>query len=703
MATTPMTAVAIGDRGKRHRFFDSEHPVADDLNYIGEKAQALVAQAVWHLLTDRDGVIDGLNVTFAGGVNEVTVASGSLIVQGNQAQHQTAVVAGPGTDAAYYLYGRPSWWDTESGDRNFVVGSQPVNYRGVSAAPGETPDGTKITFMLRHFHIMPETFEAYVDGDPATCTVTRGTGAGGYDEATFAVAPGAATTVTFNYSQEAGSYGAVQSVETQQQGIVEFSLVLAASPAPAGYVRIARVTRAGGVVTAVDNSYREHLYSFNANTGEVAPYYPRRLIDLLYDMEEGTTAIEAVAARYMGSLKPRIATAGLSMDFQFGGDNYRARVNAGAGAWGTVKAGMTILIPDAGPTYYSRRQVVSKEVSGADYLLVLDESFASAVTRTCVCYTTVGLPAVPCEDGFFNTLGAGLGGTLSATALRGYLYHPIMQDNVAPTGTPELYTNPSLNNVASVIERKQRRQFWFDTDTATWIDRPYDPITVKAREATVNLYSITNGKVYPIFATTAWDNPGTNRVVTNEYPITAVDQANGKFTVAGHHLAEFPNGSEFTVFGSTGNDDGYTVANCVETVPGVGPTVITVNAPVPLPDATVDGTLGYWRFYADRNMIVNVSAGVFVIQDDAIAAQDSIRVEARVFGTSTDTPTQLAEKSFDAVVAAPGPVNAWGINGSALVQLDAGDYLYLDVSIPATKVYIPTTGQGLNFISIHEV
>jgi len=81
----------------------------------------------------------------------------------------------------------------------------------------------------------------------------------------------------------------------------------------------------------------------------------------------------------------------------------------------------------------------------------------------------------------------------------------------------------------------------------------------------------------------AFDTP--DLVTTTEpFPITAVDQGDQTFTVAGDQTAAFADGLNFTVSGSTGNDGTY---NCVTSVFGSGVTVITTFEAIP--DATVDG------------------------------------------------------------------------------------------------------------------
>ncbi len=69
------------------------------------------------------------------------------------------------------------------------------------------------------------------------------------------------------------------------------------------------------------------------------------------------------------------------------------------------------------------------------------------------------------------------------------------------------------------------------------------------------------------------------------YTITSVSKANSTFTVAGNQTSAFPVGMVFTVTGSTGNDNSYTVRSSAFG----SATVITVLEAVL--DATIDGTI----------------------------------------------------------------------------------------------------------------
>lgn len=90
---------------------------------------------------------------------------------------------------------------------------------------------------------------------------------------------------------------------------------------------------------------------------------------------------------------------------------------------------------------------------------------------------------------------------------------------------------------------------------------------------------------------------------TTTYPITAVDDVAGKFTIAGDHTDKFVGTgygivTEFGVVGSTGNNGAYGVLSV--TLNG-GNTEIVVNDPnnpgnpLTLPDDTVDGTITMTR------------------------------------------------------------------------------------------------------------
>lgn len=77
------------------------------------------------------------------------------------------------------------------------------------------------------------------------------------------------------------------------------------------------------------------------------------------------------------------------------------------------------------------------------------------------------------------------------------------------------------------------------------------------------------------------------------YAVASVDQANGKFTIAGDHVAAFPADSWFLVAGSTGNDNAYAV---VSAVLSGGSTVIETNG-APLASAVANGYIRSPRTY----------------------------------------------------------------------------------------------------------
>lgn len=75
--------------------------------------------------------------------------------------------------------------------------------------------------------------------------------------------------------------------------------------------------------------------------------------------------------------------------------------------------------------------------------------------------------------------------------------------------------------------------------------------------------------------------------VANSYAITGVNQGTKTFTVAGDQTGNFAPADELRVYGSTGNNDIYTI---VSVTLNTGNTDIVVTEAIP--DATVDGYLG---------------------------------------------------------------------------------------------------------------
>ena len=69
------------------------------------------------------------------------------------------------------------------------------------------------------------------------------------------------------------------------------------------------------------------------------------------------------------------------------------------------------------------------------------------------------------------------------------------------------------------------------------------------------------------------------------YAITGVNQGSGQFTIAGNYSLRFSSGSQFNIYGSTGNDGPYDIVSVSDT----DPTVITTSQAIP--DNTVNGVI----------------------------------------------------------------------------------------------------------------
>ena len=394
---TAKTSVVATDQAAQQEFFDNEHPVSEDLSNIPKQAYEMVAQLVWNALSDRNGVLSGLTCTFAGGDAIVTVGDGSLIMQGNMAQHASANYTHTGAAGTWYLYARPQEEadTTTADDRSFVVANRPIPFRGVSPATGETPDGSKKTFRLQHYRVITQTFRAYVDGDAVGCTVTNSTGTGGYAEAHFVDAPGGATTVTFDYDQETGGYGTVQSVDTQNKVSLEFSSN-AAAPPRAGYVCLCRYTVVGVNVTAVtETGFKEWLFSQDPTIGELEPTWPKKLIDFLYDREEGDATARRNATRFSASHNPRNTAVGITGVFAAASKEVQVTV----GVYGNIDAGMTLFATNGGTDY--RFKILQKY--GTDKLLI-DGNAGFTATQAATVYNALGTSTIPFYEAFFLNL-----------------------------------------------------------------------------------------------------------------------------------------------------------------------------------------------------------------------------------------------------------------------------------------------------------
>jgi hypothetical protein len=354
----PKTSVTATDLANQQAFYDNEHPIAEDLSNIPEQAYDYVAQLIWNALSDRNGVLSGLACTFAGGDAIVTVGDGSLIMQGNQAQHASANYTHTGADGTWYLYARPQTEadSTSTGDRSFVVSNQPVSFRKIEPATGETPDGSKKDFLLQHNRVIQSSFRGFVDGDSVGCTVSNSTGTGGYAEAHFTDAPGAGTTVTFYYDVETGGYGTVQAVDTQNKVSLEFDSN-AAVPPRAGWVGLCQYTVVGGNVTAVDETitssvaYKEFILDYNDTAIQASgPGGYKKVLDLLYYLERGDTLLERSPVRYGTGfdVEPTGGTTSFSASLVNGADEM---VVSNQAEYDAIKAGNTFYVSDGAGGY----------------------------------------------------------------------------------------------------------------------------------------------------------------------------------------------------------------------------------------------------------------------------------------------------------------------------------------------------------------
>jgi len=390
MATAKASVVAT-DQAAQQEFYDNEHPIAEDLSNIPKQAYEMVSQLVWNALSDRNGVLSGLTCTFAGGDAIVTVGDGSLIMQGNMAQHASANYTHTGANGTWYLYARPQEEadTTTADDRSFVVANRPIPFSGVSPATGETPDGSKKTFRLQHYRVITQTFRAYVDGDAVGCTVSNSTGTGGYAEAHFVDAPGGATTVTFDYDQETGGYGTVQSVDTQNKVSLEFSSN-AGAPPRTGYVCLCRYTVAGGNVTAVtETGFKEWLFHYDSIIGSDGPGGYKKVIDFLRYLDRGDTLAEYLGAIY---------TAGMDVELSSGYGSFGADLTNGSTTatvsnqtqYDSLKAGMTFFVSNGagsfesiGGSYFDAYRILYKSdsVGGTGGDITFDTAYLGT-TRT---------------------------------------------------------------------------------------------------------------------------------------------------------------------------------------------------------------------------------------------------------------------------------------------------------------------------------
>ena len=106
--------------------------------------------------------------------------------------------------------------------------------------------------------------------------------------------------------------------------------------------------------------------------------------------------------------------------------------------------------------------------------------------------------------------------------------------------------------------------------------------------------------------------------------ITAVDQPNKKFTIAGDHTATLTASSSFTVQGSTGNDGTYTVVSSTLVLTN---TEIVVSQSVP--DATADGDI-----YKEIST-VNTNVTITSVEIGAVTAVDQPNKKFTIAGDET--------------------------------------------------------------------
>jgi hypothetical protein len=396
MSTAAKTAITDATLDEKTQVYEYEHPTEADLERLADDAHSAIAHALWQCVSDRDGVLNGLVVTqmAAGPGAGVAVQLGSLIVAGNIATRPaTADFPDDGTLAAniggtVYIHARASWEDTDSEARAFVVTNKPRIYRGIGPAAGETPDGSKVRFELQHTGIMREAFFALVDSVPVPCTMSSGTGTGGVDEAVFADAPAAGTSVTFVYAQQVGGFGTTQNVYTKKTGVVE--LLYSTNAVEAGYVLLATiaVVPAGPAVANGDIAdSREFLFHYDSLISWFGPGGYKKIIDFLYYLERADTLAEYLPAVY---------TSGFDVEPSNGYQVFTGNlvnlsqsvIVSNQAMYDGLKAGMTIFFRNVGDTdwedldgdgYYDPYRILTKSDSGGGGgTIVLDTAYLGA-------------------------------------------------------------------------------------------------------------------------------------------------------------------------------------------------------------------------------------------------------------------------------------------------------------------------------------
>ena len=395
MSTSAKTAITDATLDEKTQVYEYEHPTEADLERLADDAHSAIAHALWQCVTDRDGVLNGLVVTqmAAGPGAGVAVQSGSLIVAGNIATRPaTADFPDDGTLAAniggtVYIHARASWEDTDSEARAFVVTNKPRIYRGIGPAAGETPDGSKVRFELQHTGIMREAFFALVDSVPVPCTMSSGTGTGGVDEAVFADAPAAGTSVTFVYAQQVGGFGTTQNVYTKKTGVVE--LLYSTNAVEAGYVLLATiaVVPAGPAVANGDIAdSREFLFHYDTYIKAAGPGGYKKIIDFLYYLERADTLAEYLPARYTSGFD--VEPTGGIVTFTASLTNLAiTAVVTNQTMYDNLKSGMTIFLRNVGDTdyedldadgYYDPYRIMYKTDSAPGGVITLDAAYAGA-------------------------------------------------------------------------------------------------------------------------------------------------------------------------------------------------------------------------------------------------------------------------------------------------------------------------------------
>jgi hypothetical protein len=395
MSTSAKTAITDATLDEKTQVYEYEHPTEADLERLADDAHSAIAHALWQCVSDRNGVLNGLNVAemiAAPGVG-VSVQLGSLIVAGNIATKPIdADFPDDGTLLAniggtVYIHARASWEDTDSEARAFVVTNKPRIYRGIGPAAGETPDGSKVRFELQHTGIMREAFFALVDSVPVPCTMSSGTGTGGVDEAVFADAPAGGTSVTFVYAQQVGGFGTTQNVYTKKTGVVE--LIYSLNDSEAGYVLLAEIATVpiGAIVTNGDiTDSREFLFHYDSLINWDGPGGYKKIIDFLYYLERGDTLAEYLTCRYTSGYDVQ-PTGGI---VTFTGNLVNAFSSvlvSNQAQYDALKAGMTIFIRNAGDTdyedldadgYYDPYRIMYKSDLASGGQLTIDPVYAGA-------------------------------------------------------------------------------------------------------------------------------------------------------------------------------------------------------------------------------------------------------------------------------------------------------------------------------------